>query len=137
MNAPNKQNGPHKRNRVWLGRKSKVRIDGVRVMVPSGFGSAYRSLAASELTDGETLRDLLELVGWTAEPSAIESWPKLRRIEAQLYAVRVHLRAGDNPVTVPPRPEWFPEPWKGASADPILAPKPTVLPLEVPEWNAQ
>lgn len=95
--------------------------------VPRGFGAAYRAHARS-LERPDVLRNLLELVGWTAKPAEIEKWPPYRRVEAAVYAWRVHLRAGDNPIPVPPRPSWFPEPWRGPSRDPVLNPSPTPLP---------
>lgn len=93
--------------------------------VPKGFGVHYRR-AARDLSSAQVLRDLLELVGWTADLDTISTWPKQARVEAEVYAVRVHLRAGDNIVTVPPRPRWFPEPWKGPRST-VTSPMPTLL----------
>lgn len=102
-----------------------VYVFGEQWTVPKGFGVAYRR-AARPLAAPEVLRDLLELVGWTAPPEVIETWPALRRVEAEVYAVRVHLRAGDNIVSVPPRPRWFPEPWRGPRST-VTSPMPTLL----------
>jgi hypothetical protein len=97
---------------------------------PFGFGAHYAA-AWKDPAKPEVLRDILELVGWTASVEAIAAWPMLRRVEAEVYAARVHLRASDNPVRVPPRPKWMGEPWRGprSLADGIVhAPEPTVLP---------
>lgn len=79
---------------------------------PFGFGSHYAA-AWKDPAPPETLRDMLELVGWTADPQAIAAWPMLKRVEAEVYAARTALRASDNPVRVPQRPRWMPEPWQG------------------------
>lgn len=97
-------------------RTTFVRILGGSFEVPGGFGAAYRRVA-SDFAKPPVLRDILELVGWTATPATIARWPIFRRIEAEVYAACVHARAGDNPTPVPPRPSWFPEPWKGEPRD--------------------
>lgn len=58
-----------------------------------------------------------ELVGYSATPAVIESWSTEKRAEFEMYCERVHLKASDNPVRVPPRPAWLPEPWKGPTRD--------------------
>ena len=59
------------------------------------------------------LSDLLALVGYDASPETIETWPLLRRVEAEVHATNLHLRASDNALHRHPRPSWMPEPWQG------------------------
>ena len=96
---------------------------------PRGFAAAYKR-AAAELATGPVLRDLLALIGYSASLRTIARWPVAKRVEAEVYAVRVHLRASDNPVRVPPRPAWMPDPWKGRKQGRGIwtQPKGTVLP---------
>lgn len=95
------------------GRMIPIVVNGERVGVaPFGFASHYKSIW-QEPAEPEVLRDLLELVGWTADLATIAAWPLSRRVEAEAYVVRVHLRASDNIVRVPQRPRWMGEPWKG------------------------
>lgn len=115
------------------GRVIGIFIKGERVgSAPCGFGSHYASIW-KDPAEPETLRDLLELVGWTADPAVIAAWPMVKRVEAEAYVVRVHLRASDNIVRIPPRPRWMGEPWKGPDAPVHLrdtvwgSPSPTVL----------
>jgi hypothetical protein len=100
------------------------------VKVPRGFGAAYRECAADPV-DEETLSDILALVGYDASPEEIHEWPLDRRVEAEVWAARVHLRASDNPIRVPPRPEWMPAPWLGPSRGKGIfgGPAPTPLTL--------
>lgn len=89
---------------------------GDRWLVPRGFGAAYKRCAKRKVAsrqEAETVRDILELVGYTASVEAIRGWPLLKRVEAEVYCSSVYMRAGDNPVPVPPRPSWMGEPWKG------------------------
>lgn len=95
--------------------------------VPRGFGRLYKD-NAKDLCEPEVLRDILGLIGYTANPKEIELWPTLRRVEALVYCSCVHTRAGDNPCPVPPKPRWFPEPWEGGEPDGIWGPPPTPLP---------
>ena len=97
---------------------TKVQIEDMTYEVEYGFGALYRKIAKS-LPTPETLRAILSLVGFTASEEEIKAWPLFRRIEAEAYALCVHLRAGDNPTRVPVRPAWFPEPWKGNSGDEV------------------
>jgi hypothetical protein len=102
-------------------------VNGERWSVPRGFGVAYKRAARAGGPTWDCLRDILELVGFTATKEQIEGWPLIRRVEAEVYAVSVHLRAGDNPTPVPPRPTWFPDPWCGRApgTNPI---RPTPIP---------
>jgi len=79
---------------------------------PVGFAAAYRRCRANPATPS-SLSDLLALVGYEASAEDIETWPLDRRVEAEVYAVNVHLRASDNPIQKCPRPDWMPEPWQG------------------------
>ena len=79
---------------------------------PVGFASAYRR-ARSEPASARELSDLLALVGYDASPKVIETWSIDKRVEAEVYAVNVHLRAAEHPIRRCPRPEWMPEPWQG------------------------
>lgn len=91
----------------------EVVVDGKTVCrAPFGFGTHY-AMAWKDPIEPEQLRDLLSLVGWTAELVVIAGWPMLKRVEAEVYAARSYLRASDNIVRVPPRPRWMGEPWKG------------------------
>lgn len=98
-----------------------VKVDGKTVcQAPFGFGSHYTSIW-KDPAEPEVLADLLLLVGWTADPSVIAAWPLAKRVEAEAYVARVHLRASDNPVRIPPRPRWMGEPWKGPQPPEALA----------------
>lgn len=80
---------------------------------PAGFKGAYER-ARRYPTTARVLSDLLALVGYDAHPSEIARWSLERRVEAEVYAVNVHLRASDNkPMRKHPRPAWMPEPWGG------------------------
>ncbi len=115
------------RTPLLAGSTTTIKVGDSTWFVPAGFGRAYQD-AGRDPAEPAVLRDLLELVGWTAPPEAIATWSLRRRVEAEVYAVRVHLSAGDNPVRVPPRPSWFPDPWKGEGST-VFEKAPT--PLEV------
>jgi len=91
---------------------------------PRGFAAAYRGAARDPAT-AHQLRDLLGLIGYRVTLRTIASWPMAKRVAGEVYAVRVHLRASDNPVRVPPRPAWMPEPWGGRET--FMGPGGTVL----------
>ena len=57
---------------------------------PVGFASAYRRA-----------------------PAVVRTWSLDKRVEAEVYAVTVHLRANEHPIRRCPRPDWMPEPWQG------------------------
>lgn len=101
------------------------KVGGVRETwdVPAGWGKRYRSLALAHTTP-EVLRDLLELIGYTADPLAIATWPLRRRVELLVYASNVHLRASDNPIPRHPRLEGLPDPWTGKGAGLDATPTP-------------
>lgn len=82
---------------------------------PVGFAAAYRRVRLDPATP-EELSLLLSLVGYEARPAAIARWPLEKRVEAEVYAVNVHLRASDNVLRRCPRPSWLTEPWQGTPA---------------------
>lgn len=112
---------------------TKVRIEGTTYEVEHGFGALYRKLAAKPATP-ETVRAILSLVGFIASEDEIKAWPLFRRIEAEAYALCVHLRAGDNPTRVPVKPVWFPKAWQGRAQGVGVGrgPTPTKLPPAPP-----
>lgn len=80
---------------------------------PAGFQGAYER-AAREPAEPGVLSDLLALVGYEATAAAVASWSLERRVQAEVHAVNVHLRASDNrPMRAHPRPDWMPPPWGG------------------------
>jgi hypothetical protein len=87
------------------------------LVAPDGFLGAYRR-AAREPAKPDVLSDLLALIGYDAQPAVIESWSLQQRVEAEVYAINVHLKAGDNKgLRKHPKPAWMPEPWEGAPVD--------------------
>lgn len=113
---------------------------GVVWEVPRGFGVQYRDAARTQLEElgkgkpGEVIgriRDLLVLIGYEAPISVVAEWDLRKRVEAEVYALNVHLRASDNPIQVHPKLAWLPEPWKGKlkgkDAQDLWGPAPTVL----------
>lgn len=68
--------------------------------------------------------DLLLLVGYEIDPAAVADMPVPDLLAAEKWAAKTHLRASDNPVRVPPRPAWLPEPWRGPD-DGLWGPGPT------------
>lgn len=94
--------------------------------VPRGFGSQYREAAREQLEElgkgkpGNVIgriRDLLLLIGYEVSVSVVAEWDLRKRVEAEVYALNVHLRASDNPIQAHPKLPWLPDPWKG-SEDP-------------------
>jgi hypothetical protein len=79
---------------------------------PVGFAANYARVRRDPATP-EQLESLLSLVGYEASARSIECWPLERRVEAEVYATNVHLRANENPLRRCPRPDWFGEPWLG------------------------
>ena len=79
---------------------------------PKGFKAQYRRVAAVPATP-EQLIDLLTLIGYTATPEHVAGWTLRARVEAEIFAVNVHLRASDNILRAHPKPSWFPNAWKG------------------------
>lgn len=102
-----------------------IRVQGETWHVPFGFGAAYTRCSRADF-DAETIRDLLELVGYTADLTAIVGWPLRKRVEAEVYCSSLYLRASDNGTPVPPCPAWMGDSGKGPGGTPT-APKPTVL----------
>lgn len=97
----------------------------------AGFAAAFRRIERAPVP-GPVLRDLLGLIGYRVTLRALAHWPIQKRVEAELYASRVHLHASDAPgVRVPPRPGWMPDPWQGKRGrgwGVFSAPGGTVLP---------
>jgi hypothetical protein len=85
----------------------------IELAAPRGFGAAYRR-AAADPERPEVLSDLLALVGYSVSPETIAGWPEVKRCQAEVHAVNVHLRASDNILQAHPRPSWMPEPWQGS-----------------------
>lgn len=124
-----------------MGMKAPVRIKvmrGVTWLVPRGFGIWYRAVAREQLKElGEgkpgnvigRIQDLLGLVGYEVSVSVIADWDLRKRVEAEVYALNVHLRASDNAIQSHPKLTWLPEPWKGepSEASSIWDSCPTVL----------
>lgn len=116
-----------------------IRVNGERWRVPRGFGRMYVVVARNHtraVAEGRleqwivALRDMLELVGYTADPATLAAWPLRKLVEADIYAANVALRASDNPIQRHPRPEWLTaESWKGPTiGDGIMScPSPTVI----------
>lgn len=96
-----------------------IRVNRETWHVPFGFGAAYARCAGAELAT-ETTRDILELVGYTADLTAIATWPLRKRVDAEVYCASVHMRASDNPTPVPPRPDWMGEAWRGPQPEAAL-----------------
>lgn len=97
--------------------------------VPRGFGSWYRAVAREQLAElgegkpGEVIgriRDLLVLIGYEVSIAVVAEWDLRKRVEAEVYALNVHLRASDNPIQAHPKLTWLPEPWGGADRAPTL-----------------
>ena len=83
--------------------------------VPHGFGRAYADSAEDQFKDPDpqVISDILSLVGYEVSAQAVAAWPFRKQIDALVWAGRTHLRASDNIVRVPARPDWMGEPWKG------------------------
>lgn len=91
--------------------------------VPRGFGKEYLRIAKLDqelpVRDAaEGLIELLGLVGYTATVAEVMQWPLFHRVQANVYAANIHMRASDNAVPRHPKPEWFPEPWAGPDTGP-------------------
>jgi hypothetical protein len=91
--------------------------DGGEWKVPFGFGAAYvrelRTARDNRMSDANTLKEILGLIGYEVEARVVHGWSLRRRVEALVYAANVHARASDNPIPRHPKPEWLPEPWAG------------------------
>ncbi len=70
-----------------------------------------------EARSAEGISSLGLCIGYDVSADVIASWDAAKRQEFEIYAERVHLKASDNPVQVPPRPSWLPDPWQGADDD--------------------
>lgn len=58
----------------------------------------------------DVLQDILGMVDVQADMETIKGWTVDQRNEAQKWAGKVHMRAADNIVRVPPRPDFLPDP---------------------------
>lgn len=98
------------------------------LLAPPGFKAAYLRTARSPASP-EALSSLLGLVGYEVSPERIARWTLDWRVEAEVYAVNVHLRASDNRgMRKCPKPRWLPEAWQGlASRDALGVAGGTVL----------
>ena len=65
----------------------------------------------------DDLQYLLAVVGLAPRLETVTAWSQEQRLEAEKWAVAVHLRASDNVVHVPQRPAFLPAPWKGPYLD--------------------
>jgi hypothetical protein len=77
---------------------------------PLGFRSKYRTVA-KDMAQPQILSDILGLIGYDATPDDIKGWPDAKRVQLEVYACNVHLRASDNILRKHPKPEWLPEAW--------------------------
>lgn len=100
---------------------------------PPGYKRNYRNLAKDPAAPG-VLVDLLALVGYAATAEQISAWPLRARVEAEAYAVFVHVSASDNVARRHPKPTWFPEPWLGPPAGEGLFASPMGTELPPPAW---
>lgn len=116
-----------------------ITVGGETWKVPRGFGKAYKRAALQDLAliaQGrpdvviDATRDLLLLVGYDVRREDIAEWSLRKRIEAQVYAANVHLRASDNPLPAHLKPGWLQDPWLGTNPDKRLfaGPAPTECP---------
>lgn len=69
-----------------------------------------------EATDPGIVRDLLLLVDIDIPEPIIATWTPQEQYAAQRYAARAYLRASDNPVRVPPEPEFITAARRGQGA---------------------
>lgn len=77
---------------------------------PRGFSREDIAWRLCNPVDPETTIGLLELVDVTITPETLKTWTPLMIAEAEEWAGRTHLRASDNIVRVPPRPDFLPNP---------------------------
>lgn len=105
-------------------RTTAIKVHGETWHVPRGFGRQYLECVKEQhpatLQPGEYLarvRNLLLLIGYEATTEQISEWPLRKRIEAEIYARNVHLRASDNIMQAYPPPDWLPQPWQGDPRD--------------------
>lgn len=61
----------------------------------------------------KVLQDLLALCDTWVGRKKINAWTPLQRAQAHLWAWKTHLRASDNPVRVPARPDFLPPEGRG------------------------
>lgn len=93
---------------------------------PPGFGREYARVVGRP-ADAVTLATLLAVVGYEVSAETIEGWPFTRRVEAEVYATNVHLRASDHWCRPHPKPAWMPVPWQGPSEGLFAGPGGTPL----------
>jgi hypothetical protein len=85
---------------------------GASWVVPRGFGRHY-ARCARDPAPLSVLRDLLGLVGYDASTAYLDRLSLRERVELEVYAMREHASASDNPVQRHPRPSHLPPPWRG------------------------
>lgn len=79
---------------------------------PLGFRSKYR-VCAKDMASPQILADILGLIGYDAKPDDIKGWSNEKRVQLEVYACNVHLRAtSDNIIRKHPKPEWLKEAWE-------------------------
>jgi hypothetical protein len=77
---------------------------------PLGFRSKYKK-CAKDMARPNILADILGLIGYDVTTKQVEKWPDAKRIQLEVYACNVHLRASDNILRKHQKPDWLPEPW--------------------------
>lgn len=95
---------------IGYGKTCAKRLGLVRIPVQKMSGVYHRWETPARIRS-ETLADMLALVDVLVPVEEIDGWTDLERVNAQVWAAAVHLRAGDNVVHVPPKPsilEGFP-----------------------------
>ena len=84
-----------------------MKHDGERLAwwVPRGFGEEYKRAIVNNNERAERVADLLGLIGLSVTVEQVRAWPFRRQVDAEVYAINVHLRASDNAIQACPRPE--------------------------------
>ncbi len=91
---------------IGYGKTCAMRLGLVRVPVQKMSGKYYRWEQRARITS-ETLADILGLVDVLVTAAEIDGWTDLERVDAQVWATAVHLRASDNVLHVPPKPAFL------------------------------
>ena len=85
--------------------------EGPNYTAPLGFRSKYQT-CSKDMASPQVLSDILGLVGYDVNPKDVKEWPREKRIQLEVYACNVHLRASDNIIRKHPKPAWLPESWE-------------------------
>lgn len=88
----------------------RVRLGGsVRVWsIPRGFKAEYQRLLMWDGFNAKVVSDTLALVGYEVSAEVIKgTWDLKRYFDAYVWASREYLRASDNPVVVPRKPQFL------------------------------